>query len=515
MSPQVADPEIIASTGTGWVRLNFVLGPWSGPDDDSLFYGRTWAGAYRQIIAGFRERSLRILGLIGVEAVSRGPGERYRDAVSQLANMDAWMEQYVDNFVAIVELFQDEIGIFESFNEPDDWHGKKVNWVHPSWFAVILQRIFEAVRSRPSLQHIALVSGPLQGLQDNRNAAATYLYQTYRAGKKLFGWGQDGVPFPFDAVGYHIYVRGPYTSYSATQERAIRSLCRRYLGTMHRVILREEGKEKPLVVSEVGWTSNVSRQVIRRREKFQARSLKVGLKTVIEDPLVALGFCFCTQDFRTSAGDMFYGLYRQGRLTPLARKPAYHTFKRLCEGTLDESPADQPYTNQEIILAFLHAGMELGLPNRWTLMSRAGLSLSQLAANRNDIYGGPPIEDLPRLTDEEKAVILDKLDPEPAELELQVAEGEASTAADFTLSRSPTLVSPLGEPAIPEVDAEISLAVQSQLLHEVEEIRERLEYLASEEDRTGRILLNAIALAFITAATVSVVLVLLMRLLWP
>jgi hypothetical protein len=352
-------------------------------------------------------------------------------------------------------------------------------------------------------------------LQDNRNAASTYLYRTYQAGKQLFDWGQDGVPFPFDAVGYHIYVRGPYTSYSAAQEMAIRSMCRRYLGTMHRVILREEGKDKPLIVSEVGWTSNVSQDVIRRREKFQARSLKAGLETVVADPLVALGFCFCTQDFRTSAGDMFYGLYRQGRLTPLARKPAYRTFKRLCEGALEESPTDQLYTNQEIILAFLHAATELGLPNRWTLMSRAGLSLSKLAANRNDVYQGPPIEELPRLTDEEKEAILDKLDPEPVELELQVADGTGTDQAASTLSRSPIFMSPFGEPSDPEVDSEISLAVQTKLLQELEAIRERLEELGSQDVRTDRILLNAVVLAFVTAATVSVLLVLLMRLLGP
>jgi hypothetical protein len=30
IEPQVADPRIHAATGAHWVRLNFVLGPWSG-----------------------------------------------------------------------------------------------------------------------------------------------------------------------------------------------------------------------------------------------------------------------------------------------------------------------------------------------------------------------------------------------------------------------------------------------------------------------------------------------------
>ena len=46
---QVADPDVIASTGTGSVSLNFILKPWSGPADDTLHDGRTWAEAYGQM----------------------------------------------------------------------------------------------------------------------------------------------------------------------------------------------------------------------------------------------------------------------------------------------------------------------------------------------------------------------------------------------------------------------------------------------------------------------------------
>ncbi len=32
------------------------------------------------------------------------------------------------------------------------------------------------------------------------------LRQTYEAGKQFFGWGQPGRAFPFDGIGYHLYI---------------------------------------------------------------------------------------------------------------------------------------------------------------------------------------------------------------------------------------------------------------------------------------------------------------------
>jgi hypothetical protein len=70
LAPQVARQERIGDTGAGWVRLNFVLGPWNRPEDTTLYQGRTWEGACRTTIAGLRERGLSIYGLISNEAVA-------------------------------------------------------------------------------------------------------------------------------------------------------------------------------------------------------------------------------------------------------------------------------------------------------------------------------------------------------------------------------------------------------------------------------------------------------------
>ncbi len=515
IQPQVADPDVIASTGTQWVRLNFVLGPWSAPGDTTLHAGRTWAGAYQKIISGLRGKGLRIYGLIGAEAVPKDPGEEYRQAVPGPDTESPWMDQYVDHFAAIVEMFHEDISVFESFNEPDDWHGSRRNWVHPSWFAVMLQRIHAGVRAKPELDHVKLVSGPLQGLQDNKNAAVFYLYSTYQAGKEWFGWGGNDMPFPFDGVGYHIYVRGAYTPNREAQKRAIQSMVRRYLDAMHRVIRQEEGQDKPLYVSEVGWTSNVDWRLIQKREEFQAHSLTVGLAAVVADPLVELGCYFCTQDFSISAGDRFYGVYRQGRPVPHARKLAFQAFKSLSTEGFEEAVPERAYTNDEVIRAFYLAAIELELSSRWSLMSRAGLRLSHLATNRQQPYDGPAIYELPGLTDDEKELIQAKLD-------VQLA-GAAGPGATAMLAQLPAVdqLAPAA-PADPALEMELSDAVQGHLLEQLEGFHDRLELVLDQQTPAGapgitleRTLLYAGLVAFLVALSVSLVSILLMKLVLP
>ena len=42
---QIRNSRVIADTGAGWVRLNFVLGPWLSPADEAIYGGRTWREA--------------------------------------------------------------------------------------------------------------------------------------------------------------------------------------------------------------------------------------------------------------------------------------------------------------------------------------------------------------------------------------------------------------------------------------------------------------------------------------
>ena len=211
----VADPDIIASTGAGWVRLNFVLGPWSSPDDQRQFHGKTWLQTYHTVVDQFLAKGLKIYGLISQEAVRTDQDHDlhtlFRQPEDKTADMErlqghSWIQQYATNFGRIAREFHDKVEYFESFNEPDDWHGMEgVNWVHPTWFAHMLQKVHTVVKDELGLTGAQLITGPLQGLHHHEGAlgapAHTYLRMTYAEGHSKLGWRPGR--YPFDGIGYH------------------------------------------------------------------------------------------------------------------------------------------------------------------------------------------------------------------------------------------------------------------------------------------------------------------------
>ena len=414
-APQVDDPDIVAQTGVGWVRLNFVLGQaWPSVNEAG------WQERYRQIVAGFRSRGLKIYGLISDEALDAPPGDQYRDAPPDGAGPDGWISRYVESFVTIVRLFHQDVSLFESYNEPDDYHGGGRNWIHPGWFAVMLQALYTQVKGDPTLRHVTLVSGPLQGLHNddlnhNNNAAARYLRSTYQEGKQRFGWGSR-TPFPFDGVGYHLYVaQSPVHS-----DAQITAKYKEYISGLAGVIRDEEGQAKPIYLSEYGWFSN------NGNEDFQERAMATGLKIAADDPALALVIWFCTQDFGAESDFKFYGLYRKGPITPENRKTGvYRCFQQMVtaprqvpiaipgSATLP-APDDKPvlearipviYTNQQAIDAAYNAATQLNLSDVWALLVKAGQDVGVLAQNRQNRYGGPALDETPSFTNAERVLV--------------------------------------------------------------------------------------------------------------
>ena len=420
VAAQVDDPGIIADTGVGWVRLNFVLGRvWSSVADTG------WQDRYSRIIAGFRSRGLKVYGLIGDEAMSAPPGEQFRNAPPEGAAQDDWINSYVDTFVTVVRRFHSDVTVFESFNEPDDWHGGQSNWLHPGWYAVILQAIHDRVRADASLNGVTLVSGPLQGLHNddqsnNNNGGARYLRSAYQAGKQRFGWGSR-TSFPFNGVGYHLYVAQSPSSSDAQ----ILAKYQEYLSALRTVIREEEGQAKPVYLSEFGWFSNHSNDV------FQERAMRIGLKTAVDDPQLALVIWFCTQDFGGENDLKHYGLYRQGPISPENRKPGvYHCFREILRtpgdvpvavpsavgttGTeipvpVTEARIPRIYTNQQAIDSVCNSAKKLGLADLWALLVKAGQDVAVLAQDRAGRYAGPALDETPSLTPNERATLREEL----------------------------------------------------------------------------------------------------------
>ena len=343
LSGQVADPKLIAGSGVGWVRLNFVLRPWQSVNDQNQHAGRTWKEAYRTLIDGFRREGLNIYGLISSEAVKMDGQDIlniFREAPPMGARSHPWIDRYVEAFVDILKMFGNSLSAVESFNEPDDWMGQQRSLVHAGWFAIMLERIYHEVRDHHAeLAHIKLVSGPVEGTTANENGGALhYLPEVYAFGKQQLGWGQPGKPFPFDAVGYHLYVEENLDRAWPTHQAAIRTTYKRYLDQMRNTIRTSGDKpNKPLYVSEMGWYTN------KGPEDRQAACLPFALETLITGPWnVDLAVVFCTQDFGDENTLKWYGLYRPGPLGDSGRKPAHDVLRLFCQRTRAGTPPTPP-----------------------------------------------------------------------------------------------------------------------------------------------------------------------------
>ncbi len=306
LTPRVANPRLIADTGVGWVRLNFILRPFNSPADAG------WVENYRKIIKGLRDQGLKIYGLIHAQAVTGDPGNQFRDEPAGSIDND-WIRRYAENFRIIVQQFKNDVAVFESFNEPNDWHRVPGDrpweqpWVHPYWFAVMLQKVYDAVRDL----NVKLVSGPLLSTQFG-NAAAGYLAKTYEGGAKYFKWGA-GAPVPFDGVAFH-----PYVLMDSSQPALeIPPRYQDYMkGVKDAITTWEKGTLRPVYISEIGFQNAEDRQV---------ECMKVALRCALDDPSVALCFWYGMQD---DPGES-YGLYRKEGLAPEQQKPAYQAFVAL------------------------------------------------------------------------------------------------------------------------------------------------------------------------------------------
>jgi hypothetical protein len=259
--------------------------------------------------------------LISYEAMPTDPGDSLRNAPPPDVTSAPWIDDYVAILLRILRRYGSAFHAVETINEPDDWHGGGSHWIHPGWFAILQQRVYTAVKAEPALAHLIVVSGPLQGFANNQNAAAGYLLRVYWEGKTRFGWGQEGTPYPFDGIGYHLYLNDRYYLDPAAQAAALTARYHRYIDQMQTVIQEAEGQPRSLYLSEIGFTSRTG------EEETQAENLHTLLTLVEQDPTVALAIWFAVQDFPLAGKVQTYGLYRSGALAPANRKPSFAAYQ--------------------------------------------------------------------------------------------------------------------------------------------------------------------------------------------
>lgn len=116
------------------------------------------------------------------------------------------------------------------------------------------------------------------------------------------------------------------------------------------------------------------------------------------------GYVASASFFIASSPDPFWDgfAFREGgRLKPVVNRLALYR-GRVLNG--EPEPVNLPkLTNQQVINIFSFAATELGLP-QWDIMNKAGVSLLDLAGDRQGIYTGPPLDELPIGEAEQQAI---------------------------------------------------------------------------------------------------------------
>ena len=314
--------DVIANTCTPFVRLNFILGPWNSPEDNTLHSGMTWEQAYGEIIDSLTQRGIRVYGLIGAQMVYAYLNDLLIDYpsynIADSAQAAQWEEEYVYNFVKVVDLFKDRVRTFESFNEPNNWNNGWCAVVHPKWFAFILQEVYLNVKffnghSTDSLWQVKLISGPL--FTWDGNDGSQYLSDTYNYGKNFWAWDwtkQQTSSYPLDGIGMHIYC-AQGTSDSATVVNAMLA----NINAVWNIITNWEGTTaKQIWISEFGWESTAV------TEQGQADNMNNGYELLLGDNRIALSTFFTVSDWP----GYYWGIFYFGNFSSADRKIAYYEF---------------------------------------------------------------------------------------------------------------------------------------------------------------------------------------------
>ena len=212
------------------------------------------------------------------------------------------MARYAAAFVQIVDHFRDRVRVFETFNEPNNWRDSvsKRPAVSPLYYAKELQQIYLSTkydngRAGDPCAQVRIVSGALFSSEDTD--AADYWNAVVDAGRNTLAWDwmhEHVGSWPYDGVGYHIYVGQS----AAATTSSVATATQANLDAIWAAVTARDDQAagKQLWLTELGWTiDQVSAQQQsefldggvrhRRRQQQRRRRLLVHLSGLPGRPL--------------------------------------------------------------------------------------------------------------------------------------------------------------------------------------------------------------------------------------
>ncbi len=251
--------ELMQMSGAQYVRVNFIR--------PAGFSDAAWLELYDPLIDELLDEGIIPYALVGREAVAQPfpdpwleqQGSHHVAVYDENAQRSWIRSHYAPAFRDVVDHFEGRIQVFESYNEPDNWflHGPDGLVDSPRMrdhvFAVLLDEIYDEVKGDGGHDDVILVSGPLVGHDHGGFAgAAGYLRGAIQHGESTLGWG--GSHYPFDGVGYHIYVASHTTDGHSVSTSVANSV-----GAVHSMLQQEIGGQAStrgeLWISEFGWAT--------------------------------------------------------------------------------------------------------------------------------------------------------------------------------------------------------------------------------------------------------------------
>ncbi|MCC6558768.1 MAG: hypothetical protein IT372_38030 [Polyangiaceae bacterium] len=309
----VAYAEQMAITGARAARVNFRI-------DGAADWDAGKLAQYDGIIDAVIAAGMEPVGLLAYEAVNGGQAQWNDDPDGDGFN------DYVDGFAGASQVlfdhFNGRVRRWEIWNEPNCWsnpgyandpQSAGCTYILPRVFSKAMAEVFVRNEALFASGSVSMISGGLfaHDIGGSSSPATDYLGEVYSDG--VWDWleANKGRRYPWDWLGYHLYVdQGVQTDGAAISA---------YLSAV-RDLAGNSGDPAPFSITEIGWTTAAV------SEDVQAANLTTALDLLSARADVADVHWFSFRD--APAADLYFGLTTEGG----AWKPALAAMQVAAQG---------------------------------------------------------------------------------------------------------------------------------------------------------------------------------------